>query len=211
MADSSGHGQTGAYDSAYATLGQPGPLADDASTAVSDDGDGPVGESEPPLPLGGAPRSLEGWVNTTYNGGTDPIASYGDTDNGEGFEVDVEADAVDVSGGYDTVVTFPTPYAIDDGAWHFIAVTTNGTSATAYLDGVSLGTQDFPQTLDTQATTYGFLVGETLEEQDGGFAGDLADIALFPTALSATQIAAEYSASGDAALRPGDGTLVPHP
>ncbi len=51
--------------------------------------------------------------------------------------------------GYNDDLTFTTTAAITDGHWHFIAVTTNGTSATVYVDGTSLGTQNFPTTLDT--------------------------------------------------------------
>ena len=68
MADSSGHGGTGVYDTADAALAEPGPLANDAGTAVADNGAGRAGSSAPSLPVGAQPRTLEGWVNTTTGG-----------------------------------------------------------------------------------------------------------------------------------------------
>jgi hypothetical protein len=193
MADSSGTGATGAYD-AQATLGVTGPLANDAATAISSNANGPAAYSHPSLPLYASPRTMEGWVNTT-NGGNEYLAGYGTQSTGEGFAVLVQPHDVYVTAYSDDLV-FTSPAAIDDGNWHFIAVSTNGTSATAYLDGVSLGTQTFPSAMNTLPSAQGLQIGAGVQGCCGYFSGDLADIALFGSALSAAKVSAQFAASG---------------
>jgi hypothetical protein len=195
MADSSGNGATGFYNSSAATLGQAGPLANDPSTAIEDDGDGLAAEANPStLPLYAQPRTLEGWINTTSSG-EELLAGYGTTSSGEGFAVAVEPEEV-VASGFGDDLSFTSSSRLDDGQWHFIVVTTNGSSATAYVDGVSLGTQTFPHSLDTLPALPGFLVGADAQGCCGYFDGDLADVALFPTALTAADVTAQFAASG---------------
>jgi hypothetical protein len=191
MADSSGHGATGAYIPATMP-GVPGPLANDPATAVSAASD-QVGAGNPSLPLYDQPRTLEGWVNTTF-AGENWLAGYGSTQGaGKGFSVAVEPGAVIVS-GYTDDLTFPTTSVLNDGAWHFIVATSNGTSATVYVDGISLGTRAFPTTLDTLPGSQGLQLGWGVPS--GFLDGDLADVAVFPTALTATQVTAQFAASG---------------
>jgi hypothetical protein len=197
MADSSGHGAAGVYDTADATLAEPGPLANDAATAVADNGAGRAGNGNPSLPVGAQSRTLEGWVNTTSGGW---MAGYGSFAGGEGFGVEIQSGDVFVSGASDDL-TFTTTSSVTDGTWHFVAVTTNGTSATVYVDGISLGTQTFPTALDTVPAPPGFVVGGYAQDCCGGFDGDLADVAVFPAALTAAQVAAQYSASGNGAAK----------
>ena len=203
MNDESGHGATGLYDAADVTLGQPGPLGNDPATSIADNGDDLAGRAIPSLPVGAAPRTLEGWVNTTSGGW---LAGYGVFETASGFAVQITPDDVIVSAASDDL-GFETPTTITDGKWHFIAVTTNGATATVYLDGTSLGTQTFPSALDTVASPLGLLIGasygDCCDNFTGtlGFTGDLADVAIFPAALSAAQITAQYSAAGLSATK----------
>ncbi|HEY3732401.1 MAG TPA: LamG-like jellyroll fold domain-containing protein [Streptosporangiaceae bacterium] len=193
LADSSGNGATGAY-TAQPTLGVAGPLASDPATAISSNANGPAGSGNPSLPLFSQPRTLEGWINTT-SGGEDFLAGYGNESTSEGFAVAMQPHDVIVSGFSDDL-TFTTTSAINDGNWHFVAVTSNGTSATVYVDGTSLGTQNFPITLDTLSTSPGLQLGAGVEGCCGFFNGGLADIAVFPTALTTAQVTAQFAASG---------------
>ncbi|HLX47910.1 MAG TPA: LamG-like jellyroll fold domain-containing protein [Streptosporangiaceae bacterium] len=193
MADSSGNGALGAY-TGQVTLGQGGPLGNDAATAIGSNGNGPAASGRPSLPLFAAPRTVEGWINTT-SGNTQFLAAYGTQSTGEGFTVIVQPHDVIVS-GYSDDLTFITPAAIDDGAWHFIVAASNGTSATAYLDGKSLGTQTFPSVLNTLASPQGFLAGSGVQGCCGFVSGGLADVAVFPSALTAAKVSAQFAASG---------------
>jgi hypothetical protein len=194
MADSSGNGATGVY-TAQATLGQSGPLASDTATSISSNGAGPAASGDPSLPLYASSRTIEGWINTT-SGGNEYLAGYGTDSTAEGFAVIVQPNAVYVQ-GYNDDLTFTSTAALDNGSWHFIVVTTNGTSATAYVDGVSLGTQSFSTTLDTLPASQGLEIGAGTQGCCGYYSGDLADIAVFPSALTAAQVSAEWTASGD--------------
>jgi hypothetical protein len=101
--------------------------------------------------------------------------------------------------GYNDDLTFTSTTALENGSWHFIVVTTNGTSATVYVDGTSLGTQSFTTTLDTIPEPQGLQIGAGTQGCCGAYSGDLADIAIFPSALTAAQVTAEWTASGDTA------------
>jgi hypothetical protein len=193
MADSSGNGITGAY-TAQATLGEPGPLVSDPATAISDNGGAAVASGDPSLPVYASPRSLEGWINTT-NGGEEFLAGYGTTSTAEGFDVAVQPHDVIVS-GYSDDLTFTSAAALNDGNWHFVVATTTGTSATVYVDGVSLGTQNFGATLNTLPTPQGLVIGMGAQDCCGEFNGELADVAVFPTALTSAQVTAQITVSG---------------
>jgi Concanavalin A-like lectin/glucanases superfamily/Fibronectin type III domain len=207
MADSSGNGATGIY-TAQATLGHSGPLTTDPASAISDNAGGPAGSGAPSLPLYNQPRTLEGWMNTT-NGGEYFLAGYGTESTGEGFTVVTEPNNVIVS-GYGDDLSFTSSTALDNGSWHFVVATTNGTSATVYVDGTSLGTQTFPSPLDTVPAAAGLQIGAGVQGCCGYFSGDLADIAIFPTALTAAQVTAQYTASGDTAGRNHHGSHASH-
>ena len=193
MADSSGNAATGAY-TAQPALGQPGPLASDPATSVSSNANGPAAGGSPSLPLYAQPRTLEGWVNTT-SGGENFLAGYGSTATSEGFGVAIQPNNVVVQ-GYSDDLSFTTTSALNDGSWHFVAVTTNGTSATVYVDGASLGSHNFPQPLDTVPSPQGLQIGAGPQGCCGAFSGGLADIAVFPSALTTAQVSAQFAASG---------------
>jgi hypothetical protein len=193
LADSSGHGATGSYN-ATATLNQTGPLANDSAAAIQDGGSGAAGQATPSLPVADAARTIEGWVKET-SGGTYGIAGYGSTVTGEGFQLAVQPNQVVVS-GYNDDIDFPSAVTLNDGGWHLIAATTDGTSVTAYVDGKAIGTRKLPQTLNTMATPSGLVIGAGAESCCYDYTGQLADIAVFPTALTAAQMTAQFTASG---------------
>jgi hypothetical protein len=191
MADSSGHSQTGVYNPGAVTFGAAGPITGDPDTAVTAARQ-PVGFARPStLPEFNQPRTVEGWIKPT-DAQNYPLAGWGSsTVTGEQFVVSTDGSDVFVSGGSDDL-TFPTATNLADGHWHFIAVTAHASAATAYVDGASIGTQAFPTPLDTVSSDELDLGGSAT---GGGFSGNLADIAIFPTALSAAQIHAQFSAA----------------
>jgi len=222
VADSSGNGATGVYGST-ATLGQTGPLTNDTAASISDSGCCSASAGgNPSLPLYNSSRTLEGWIKTT-NGGELFVAGYGSTSTTEGFNLVTEPNNVIVS-GYSDDLSFTTTTTLDNGSWHFIVATTNGTTATVYVDGTSLGSQTFPTPLDTVPAPQGLAIGMGSEDCCGYFYGNLADIAVFPSVLTATQVGNQYTASGDSGSgkkhpkgitvpvnHPAPGTTTPHP
>jgi hypothetical protein len=144
-------------------------------------------------------------VQSTY-GGAQYVAGWGTTIGSQGFSVGFDSGHVDVD-EYGNTLTFTTTATITDGDWHLIAVTSNGTTATAYLDGTSLGTQAFPVALDT-APAGVLQVGAGVWGYQG-VDGSLDELAIFPAALSGTQIGALFTAgTAQAPRRPGV-NLVP--
>jgi hypothetical protein len=195
MADSSGHGVNGFYNTSAATLNQTGPLGNDPAAALSDNGQSPLAQSHPSLPLYNNPRSVGLWVNTTSCCSTQWVLSYGPTINNDGFAVGFSPGAVSVS-GYNDDVSFTSPAALNNGLWHFIAVTTDGTSVTVYLDGAAIGTKTFPHVLNTLPAVQGLLLGSGIGNCCGGYGGQLADVAAYPTQLTSAQVQAQFAASG---------------
>lgn len=78
-----------------------------------------------------------------------------------------------------------------DDQWHMVAVTMSGTTVTHYLDGVANGTGTLSTTVADAGTS--LKIGN---RNDGNtpMDGDIDEVALFNTALSADRIAAYYGA-----------------
>ena len=175
------------YNAGQVTLGVPGAISGDSDTAVTGVG-GLIGTASPALPVEQQARTVT--AGETSNGGQQYIAGWGNTSGAQGFSVGFSANDIYVN-EYGNTLTFTTTANISNGSWHQIAVTATATSATAYLDGTSLGTQSFPVSLDTApgplqvgAAVWGY----------SGIAGNLGcELAIFPTVLSAAKIAALHS------------------
>ena len=183
LADSSGKGRPGVYNAGQVTLGVPGAISGDSDTAVTGTG-GSIGTASPSLPIEQHARTVTAWVQTS-NGGQQYIAGWGSTADSEGFSVGFDASHIYID-EYGSTLTFSTTATISNGSWHQIAVTATATSATAYLDGTSLGTQSFPVSLDTApgplqigAAVWGY----------SGIDGNLDELAIFPSVLSPAKIA----------------------
>src|SRR5207247_2879739 len=90
---------------------------------------------------------------------------------------------------------FAADHPVENGAWHQVAATWDGTALTAYLDGHSLGTQTAP-VMATTATN--FAIGL---EGDNGCCGlsnaTVDDTAVYPAALTAAQILNHFTLSGN--------------
>jgi hypothetical protein len=205
MADSSGHGYNGAYSAANVTEGATGPLAGAPTgadpTAAVTTGSNNQGVGSYPgtvLPLYNSARSVEAWINTTQNSNGMTVASWGTPGTNTAMAVYVYPNDVAMDGYSDNQV-FPTPYPINDGVWHQIALTYDGTTITAYLDGLPIGTGHFSSALDTLSG--GLDVGLTVWNSAQYFNSSIADVAVYPTALSAARVLAHFGASNLA--RPG--------
>src|SRR5207247_10015272 len=101
------------------------------------------------LPLGNASRTLEAWAKTTYGTAESGqpmfqgMVGYGTNSLRQGFDVHLYGDNRVVLRVNGDDRTYVAPYVVTNGGWHHIVVTYDGTTATAYLDGQSLGGQTF--------------------------------------------------------------------
>lgn len=193
----------GAHDGTYqggVTLGAPGAIAVDANSAARFDGvDDQVNMGDPAdgsLDFGTTDFSFEGWVKTRVNGERAIAAKKGST--GNYWQATVTDDSghvgqvrVYLNAGAGIELTYGPAIRVDDGAWHHVVVAFDrGSSVIIYVDGVaashpSVGTADVGNTGPLQigrTTGYGF------------FSGDIDEVAVYPSLLTAARVQAHYNA-----------------
>jgi hypothetical protein len=187
---------TGGSDGTYlggAQPGAPGVLADDTA------GDLPRGYVEvprtPTTNLTG-PFTLEAWVNLDAiapSPGQGIIESYtGPAVNGFALRVDngrLQGWSLGTSGF--GVVTGQT--ALTPGRWHHVAVVFDGTRLTVYLDGLADGS--VATTVAPGSGVASIKLGARGDDAAQQLNGDLDEVAIYPAALSAEDIAAHYLAA----------------
>jgi hypothetical protein len=194
-ADSSGHGYNGAYTS-RATLNQPGATSD-GDSAIGVSGQAVTGGAATALPSGTAARSVEVWFKTTAT----PSSPYGSALVSWGAETSTQMFSLKVYSATQMKLTnwtnaylFAVPAGANtlDGKWHYVVATYNGTSATVYYDGQSLGSKAV--SVNTVDSAIGLVLGAQTGNNDTPFVGSLDEVAVYNTALSAAQVLAHYNA-----------------
>jgi hypothetical protein len=173
------------------TLGQAGALAD-GDKAMAFNGTGEILVANPAA-LDLAQMSVEAWAYITSNPGQ--LGIYEKTNNGA------------VNSGISLQLILPTgwrvrvcdnffnPFTVDAGSaplnvWTYLVATCTGTTLRLYMNAVEVGVPaTLPQLRRGIANAYlGTLAGTW------NFIGVLDDVAVYPTALTAPQIAAHYAA-----------------
>jgi hypothetical protein len=220
-ADASGNGFTGIYEPGT-TQGAPGPFA--GTTATSFDGQSGNVASANSIPTPGPQTfSIEAWFNTTANTGG-KIVGFGNTQTGGNSannnaspgssnydrHIYMMNDGQLVFGVYNgSVQTIETPNRYNDGQWHYVVATIGSAGMVLYVDGHLIGTNS---TTTAQAYTGFWRVGGdnlnawnldpwgsnsqgTTQPHSYWFNGTIADVAVYPGALSASQVAAHYAAA----------------
>jgi hypothetical protein len=172
--------------------GADGALVGEPDTAATADSGGPLGAVYATLPAFNDARTVETWVKPLDGYGR-WLLGWGDSDTDRSFNVGVQDSVVLVSAWGDDL-TFQAPRSLVDGTWHHLAVSYDGSAVRAYLDSVLLGTKSFVHALDTGDVTT-LRVGS---HANGGsaFYGGMDEVAIYPAALSASQLAAHFAASG---------------
>jgi hypothetical protein len=179
--DASSHCHNGALR--YGDQATTGSVVGDPVTGIT----GTPGFTAPSsaLPGGATARTVEFWE--TGGGDGDAFVQYGDFGAGNGFIVQSDNGALQANTGSGVGnISVAWPYNLNDGNWHLIDGVFNGSTITFYVDGTDVGG--------------GPLGGLTTDpSRDGVYAfsrGALDEVAIYPTALSATQIEAHWTASG---------------
>ena len=190
-ADSSGHGLVGFYNYDV-VFGGHDVLGDTENPLVSDPvntsvaflpGDccnyasGMVDPSATGLPGAGQPVTAEMWFKAS---GTDTYLMdlWGDLN----VSIPVQSAVTLLVNG----LAFTTPYQVTDGAWHMLDAVDDGSQLTVYLDGLAIGSQ-----------SVGATGGASSLEVGRRGRGPLSQVAIYPKALTAAQIANHFTASGD--------------
>jgi hypothetical protein len=158
--------------------------------------------------------SIEGWFETTTNTGGDLI-SFGNAQTGLSSDYDRNVymmnDGQVVFGVYNSgVQTIESKNVFNDGQWHYVVATLSPSAGMAlYIDGQLIGTNP-----TTSAQAYGgyWRVGgdnlngwnldywgsnsqRTTEPNSFYWNGTIDDVAVYPYAISAVQVATHYAAN----------------
>ncbi|HCS71556.1 MAG TPA: hypothetical protein DIW51_16475, partial [Rhodospirillaceae bacterium] len=135
------------------------------------------------LPLGNAPFTIEAWVQPAAAG---TLASLGTETGNQGLEI-FFTESGELGIGTDdrtTIEVVNSGNAIDDGAWHHVAVAYDGTTFRLYVDGVE--TASGTGALDFAGGEVTFGKGFNDSEY---FKGSIDDIRIWSDARTAQEIA----------------------
>jgi Concanavalin A-like lectin/glucanases superfamily len=212
--DSSPHGFNGVYEPGT-TQGATGPITGSGDTATAFDGHTGLVTAASPVSMSATqPFSVEGWFKSSTNTGG-KLIGFGNSQSGTSSNYDrhiyMMNDGQLVFGVYNSgVFTIETPLAYNDGQWHYVVATFDpGTGMALYVDGQLIGTNSNkaaqPYTGYWRAggdnlngwnlDPWGSNSQGTTEPYGYYFNGTIGDIAVYPFALSAAQVAAHYAAN----------------
>jgi microcystin-dependent protein len=191
MTDSSGNNRNGTY-SGGVTLGTPGALLRDSNTAATFNGTTGLGTVADTTDLTAV--TFEAWIKPS-SGTTGVIC---------GRESAVSANRIGyiwMNGSKPEVVIFKngstvgsvlSPTSINDGQWHHVVGTYDGTTIRLYVDGVQVGTPSTVVSGALPTADTNFVIGG--RNGAGEFNGPIDEVAYYTTALSAARVAAHYAA-----------------
>ena len=198
--DASGTADNGTYRNAP-TLGRPGAIKCDTSTAVGFDGATEYVSTAKQV-TNPATFTLEAWFRTAVGGGR--IIGFGDATTGASTTADRHiylTDAGQVVFGVNPttkkVVTSPLTYL--DDRWHLVDATLGATGMRLYVDG-ALVASDAATTTTTSYKGYWRLAYDVLTGWPGApsrpyFTGLLDEVGISATALTAAQVSAHFAAN----------------
>ena len=203
LGDSSINGNATAVDStgtlnptytAGATLGTSGDPQNDPNTGVTLNGTtGWLQDTSPTgLPVGASSRSVELWFKTTSTA-HQSLFTYGSYSNNQEFGLWIDPTGATLTawgwGGGDDP-TFTSTSTVDDGKWHQVVETYNGSAISLYVDGQLLGSQ--AQTRNTVIDASGLQIGDVNDAADINtgfpFNGSLDEFSVYSTALTTTDV-----------------------
>lgn len=150
----------------------------------------------------GSSFTLAGWFKRSATSTQEYILAKEEPTGADGgYRVSMESDG-DILCGVDTDNSgFPldsvtsTAATYDDGNWHHFACIKNAsTSMTLYIDGTLVSTDSSLTGVGTYANDDALVIGDHTGVDGGNeFAGDLDDIRIYTSALTAGQLAALYN------------------
>lgn len=139
--------------------------------------------------------SQELWFRTTSTAGG-KLIGFGDATSGLSSNYDrhvyMETDGTLTFGVWTgEASTITTPGSFNDGTWHHLVATQSSAGMRLYVDGVLQGTN--PQTGAQAYTGYWRIGGDNTWGPQPWFAGAIDEVAVYPVALTAQQVAQHYT------------------
>lgn len=200
--DASGHGDDGTITGGV-TEGVPGPLSGAPSTAVALDGTSGYIYDDTAF-SGPDTYTLELWFKTTTTSGG-KLIGFGSSETGASGSDDRHIYMTNsgelVFGVYpNEVVTIASPGTYNDGRWHLVDATEGPDGLALYVDGQLVASAQYTSSAASYdgywRIGYDVLHGWPEAPSSDYFAGDVGDVAVYPTALSPAQVLAHYEAAG---------------
>ena len=182
------------------TLGAAGPLASGSGTAATFDGATSwLQLPDSNIPTQG-PASISLWFKTTTAGvlfsyQSFPVGSAHSSSDQWNPALYVGTDGYLHGKLFTDATTMTSTTAVNDGKWHFAVLdATSTTSQTLYLDG-AVAAGPLAGTITPNGTGYAYVGAGTADgwldapsDPDGHFDGQIADVAVFPSGLTAGEI-----------------------
>ncbi len=175
-----------------------GALAKETDTATRFDGTSAGTAATTTAARGPQTFSVEAWVRTTSTAGG-KVLGYGNKATGAstGFDRNlyVDADGRARFGVYTgSVQSLVSPAAVNDGKWHHLVATLSSAGMSLYVDGARVA-QSTTTTKAQDLTGFWRVGGDTLtgwpaQPSSSFLAGDIDEVAVYPTALTAAQVSA---------------------
>ncbi|PIW31258.1 MAG: hypothetical protein COW30_00110, partial [Rhodospirillales bacterium CG15_BIG_FIL_POST_REV_8_21_14_020_66_15] len=134
------------------------------------------------------PFTVEAWIQVPANTVSSPLMSIGANAGLTGLELGIGAGDNFTATTADGTVTATSAAAVNDGGWHHVAISYDGTSLHTYVDGQLSGTA-VPVALDLTAGDIVF--GQSLDGLSH-FKGAVDDIRFWSDARTADEIADNY-------------------
>lgn len=141
------------------------------------------------LPAGNSPRSITAWIKTT-KGSIGNIVSYGNGAAGENFNLGISGASVFVSSWVGPQY-FVTASNVNDGEWHHVALSFDGTNAQTYVDGVLLDNREF--LINTVLNTA--KIGTRRDAEVEFFEGEIDEVSIWNVSLNQAQIQATMNST----------------
>ncbi|WP_377644478.1 PKD domain-containing protein [Oryzobacter terrae] len=154
--------------------------------------------------------SVEAWFRTTTTSGG-KIVGFGNNATGTSTNYDrhiyMSPNGRVTFGVYNNgMYTVSTPGALNDGQWHHVVGTMGPAGLTFYADGRKVGANGGTSAAQPYQG-YWRIGGDSPWDGNAYFAGDIDEVALYPTTLPVTAVQDHYRASGrtlDVPTRPTD-------
>lgn len=167
------------------------------ATHLNFDGNDYVTGTNPNLPEGNDPRTIEMWVKAPSNTNYQVLYNYGVTTTNKRASLMLHQNKLYYAGEYNDLAG---SIVVADDQWHHVAATFDGTTLKLYVDGVQDGIKT--TTFNTDGTT--FDIGKRINGTSEYYTGNIDEVRVWNTAR--TQ--AELNAYKDTELQGNETGLV---
>jgi PKD repeat protein len=190
------------------SYGATGPIVGDPTTAATFSGASDAsGLAATTTPVAGPNTfSVEGWFKTTSTAGG-KIVGFGNANSGNSSSYDrhvyMNTNGQVLFGVYPGFsATVQTSGAYNDGKWHYVVASLSSGGMQLFLDGKRAASRS-DVTTGQAYSGYWRVGGDSSWSGGNYFAGSVADVAVYPTALSATAVKNHWNASGNGTASAG--------